>query len=97
MIQGFAAHLIEINGTNYKNMIVMINGENRFVELRSLDRETPFTRFFDGMLKVVRRNDEAVGCGEEINHEDVVSIWQYNPYDLFGEKELPETRRIRVL
>lgn len=74
----------------------MINSENRFVELRPLDRETPFTRFFDGMLKVVHLSEE-VASGGEINHEDVISIWQYNPYDLFGEKEQAETRRIRIL
>ena len=93
MKQGFAAHQIQINGETHKSVIAIIDQEHRFDVLIPLNRETPFTRFFDGLLEIVCADNVV----EDVKSGKIVEVWQTNPYDLFENKKLENSRRYRLL
>ncbi|MEG1615540.1 MAG: hypothetical protein RR202_02140 [Bacteroidales bacterium] len=91
MKEGFAAHLIKVGDQEYKSAIVLVDEHSVLQEIIPLNRETPFTRFFDGMLRLVPcgapcDNSCAVTPGEKI------SVWQYYPFDLLAGCETSQTR-----
>ena len=102
MIKGYAAHIIVLNGEVYKSAIVMLDESDNFMEIKKLNRETPFTRFFDGTL-VVAPSGMTTGPDyvEKLNlinefpnieKGTKVNILQINPYDLHNMKALSSSR-----
>lgn len=90
MKEGFAAHLITIGTTQYKSAIAIIDEDSIFYEIRPFDRETPFTRFYDGMLHIATPENKEPQAG------DVVTIVQYYPYDLQQRHETSLTRGKKI-
>ena len=102
MRHGFAAHVIILNNEVHKQSMVMVDDNFNFLEIRKLDRETPFTRFYDGTLIVT-----PVGCNIGVDFADnkdnmanvpivdtatKVNIMQINPFDLFNMHSIPKSR-----
>lgn len=96
MKKGFAAHLILTSDRRIKSAIVLIDEKGYLSEICVLNRETPFTRFYDGALLLLRANATPTEPGLSPEKGDPVSIWQFYPYDLVQGVELPHTRCLRI-
>lgn len=96
MTTGFAAHLILMADTQYKSAIVLIDDNHVLKEIRPLDRETPFTRFYDGALLVLERDATPEAPGRTPKPGERISVWQQIPFNLQEQIPLPATRILRI-
>ncbi|MGL4293954.1 MAG: hypothetical protein ACRCSQ_10295 [Bacteroidales bacterium] len=97
MTEGFAAHLILVPGARYKCAMLLVDENHALKEIRPLDRETPFTRFYDGALLVLRNDATPEAPGVAPVAGDRISIWKLYPYNLPDGCELPDTRCMKLI
>lgn len=96
MKEGFAAHLVLMPHKQVRSAIVLVDECGILREIRALDRETPFTRFYDGAIRVVKRDADPANPGDDPLVGDPVAIWQLYPYDLHAQQQLPNTRTLQI-
>lgn len=91
--EGFAAHLITISGTQHKSAIAIVGEDEILLDIIPLDRETPFTKFYDGALTIHLFGSD---LDQPVSIGDRIEIWQWYPYDLFARVPMSYTRKLRV-
>lgn len=97
MLHGFAAHLILMPHSRVKSAIALVDEQGILQEIRPLNRETPFTRFYDGALLLLRSEATPANPGVDPSIGERVAIWQLYPYDLLAQTSLDTTRSLRIL
>ena len=96
MTEGFAAHLIMTPEARFKSAIALVDEAGVLKEVRSLDRETPFTRFYDGALLILRHDATPSDPGCAPGMGDRISVWQIYPFNLQAGCPLENTRTLRI-
>lgn len=96
MTEGFAAHIIKLSDRILKSSIALIeNGV--LIDIIPLNRETPFTKFFDGALVLVKEGETPDHMGEIADKGDRVSLWQIYPYNLIENRTVENSRYFKLV
>ncbi|MEG1586899.1 MAG: hypothetical protein RR346_08485 [Bacteroidales bacterium] len=97
MTEGFAAHLILMPDKQFKSAIALINDQGCLIEIRALDREIPFTRFYDGALVILPAGASPdLYSGSAPLPGEKVSVWRLYPYNLQERCQTELTRAFKL-